>query len=71
MSHQTWLEAPYQAAEEAGEAFLDWCENNDLDPNETEFSEFEEAMEDAEEDAYLRAAEARAEAREADWNERW
>ena len=34
MSYDTWLEAPYQEAAEGSSDFVDWCEGENIDPEE-------------------------------------
>jgi hypothetical protein len=67
VGYDAWLEAPYQRRYEEADAYHDFCESMDLDPDtdeaENEWQDHNEAMADAQ-------AEAQAEARlEARWDE--
>lgn len=53
--YDAWLERPYQEMMEEGEKFMDWCEENDFDP---ENLEAETAYQDWIEGQYEGAAEA-------------
>jgi hypothetical protein len=56
-AHQRYLEAPYVAAAANADAYERWCEENDLDVEGDHFDEFEQAMQDAYDDARISAAE--------------
>ena len=59
MSYDGWLEAPYQRMYAEGDAFVDWCERRDIDPeSEDAYDRYQADLDDARE----AAAEARAEA---------
>lgn len=60
MSYDAWLEKPYQDRAASDDAYFQWCEDNDLDPSDDHEAEFEQAMDDAREDAELARAENRA-----------
>lgn len=60
-NYDAWLEAPIQAAYAAGDALVEWCERNDVDPDsDTAETLYEEAMEADLEDAAERRAQQRA-----------
>lgn len=50
MSHQAWLEAPYEAQAHRDAMFEYWCEENDRDFDDDEaLAEFERMCEDPDE----------------------
>jgi hypothetical protein len=57
--HQEYLEAPYVAAAAQQDAYERWCDSEGLDADGDHWADFEQAMEDAAEDAAIAAAEAR------------
>lgn len=59
-NYDAWLEAPIQRAYAEGDAFVDWCEANDVDPDDDRAERlYQEAIETDQE----REAEDRAERR--------
>lgn len=57
-NYDGWLEAPYQKhyADEA--AYVDWCEDNDIDADDDNWDAWQTAMENAADDAAMERAEA-------------
>jgi hypothetical protein len=66
-SYDAWLEAPYVEAAAKGDAYANWCEENDKDPEEDHWDEFEQEMADRADDAAEERAEAMREDRDRDW----
>jgi hypothetical protein len=62
-SYDAWLEKPYQDRAAQEDAYVKWCEENDLDPDDDLYDDFMEAMEDMADDLAEQAAEARYEER--------
>lgn len=50
MSYDAWLERPYQERADESDAYVSWCEKQDLDPNEDHWDEFRDAAAQARED---------------------
>lgn len=51
--YDAWLERPYQEMCEAADAFVDWCEANDIDPDDPNAEAlFEAAAMDVDYDDY-------------------
>ena len=62
-SHYALLLDRHLARQEAGDTFVDWCEDNDLDPTDScNAYAYYEMLDEQAEDAAENAAEARAEA---------
>lgn len=61
MSYDSWLEAPYQERADATDAYVEWCEENDHDPDGDFWDDFEQYSIDRAEDAAMERAEAAAE----------
>lgn len=53
MTYDAWLERPYQTHYAQNDAYFDWCESNDLDPEEDHWDEWQTSLEDAAEDAAI------------------
>lgn len=70
MSYDAWLERPYQERAAESDAYVSWCESNDLDPDDDHWDAFRDAMDQAREDFEVERAEARAEARAEEMMER-
>lgn len=69
MSHQSYLEAPYDQRANRGEAFEWFCEKYGVDPEDPDADQkFEDYCEDMEEDIALRKAEERAERDRERWD---
>lgn len=66
-SYDAWLERPYQEAAAEGDAYVNWCEENDLDPGDDHWDDFEQEMADRADDAAIERAEAAREDRDFDW----
>lgn len=67
-NYDSWLEEPYQRHYAEADAYVGWCEENDLDPEDDNYDAFQQAMEDTREDAEIAAWESRQE-EEAYWHE--
>ena len=69
-NYDAWLEKPYQDRYAREDAYVNWCEDNDLDPSDDLWDEFEQEMLDRAEDAAIEAAEAAREwERERDYDD--
>ena len=66
MNYDAWLEKPYQDRARKEDAYVEWCEDNGLDPNGDHWDEWEQEMYDRAEDAAIEAAEAARE--DQDWD---
>lgn len=63
-SYDAWLEEPYQRAYAAQDAFIEWCEAEDVDPDDDDaYEQWEAAMEAAAEAYAEQKAEQMAEER--------
>lgn len=60
-NYDAWLEKPYQDFYAEADAYVEWCEENGLDPEDDHNEDFKQAMADREDDYYADLAEARAE----------
>lgn len=60
-NYDAWLEKPYQDAYAAEDGYVEWCEEEGLDPAEDHFEAYEQAQADREDDYYSDLAEALAE----------
>lgn len=64
MAYDDWLVAPYEEAAERADAFTDFCEAHDLDPDDPGAEDaFDAHLEAAAEEAELARSEARLDAR--------
>ncbi len=60
--YDAWLERPYQQMCEESDRFIDWCEENDVDPEDDDATAlYEQAQQDAAEELAERRAEDMAE----------
>jgi hypothetical protein len=66
--YDDWLERPIQEMYETSDAYVEFCETHDLDPDEDNWTAFHEYEEGLREDGEERRAEARAE-REVDYGD--
>lgn len=71
MSYDSWLEAPYQQRATEADAYVAWCEANDLDPDDDLWDDFRDEMDARREDYEVECAERAAEARAEALAERW
>ena len=70
-NYDAWLERPYQQAASEQEHYEQWCDDNELDPGEDHWSDYEKWVEDAKADAQIAAHEARMEEIEWERNNNW
>lgn len=56
-----WLEKPYQDRYSREDAYVEWCEENDLDPTGDHWDAYDEALADMADDYASERAEAAAE----------
>ena len=62
--YDRWLEAPWQEKQAEDEAFIEWCQDNDLDfEDDDNFEAWRDYLAGRAEDAAIEAAEAAAEDR--------
>lgn len=59
MGHQAWLEEPYARAARMGDAYDEFVEAHDLDPEGDHWQAFEDALAGRAEDAQIARGEAR------------
>ena len=60
-NYDAWLEKPYQDRYAREDEYVRWCEENDLDPADDLWDDFEEYLADLADDYALAQAEAAAE----------
>jgi hypothetical protein len=59
--YDRWLESERDRRDAEGDAYVAWCEENDKDPDDDHWQEWEDYCDDMRDDAAERAAEARME----------